>query len=208
MKSFVNPFTRVSALLAVAGLLAASQALAADIFKAANVNALNVGTSWYTNVPPTQNIPGASDIAVWSLTTGNPTAAQCRNAPLGASASWAGIRLEAPRGSVIITNSSPQQLTLGASGISIASGTSDLILGFNVTVDLGASQTWDALSDSILITNVLSGAWGKDLTIVNPSGTASSFGKVRLQAANTFSGQVFHSGGYLYLAAVPMVGRP
>jgi fibronectin-binding autotransporter adhesin len=178
-----------------AGLATALQVHAVDIFKA-NVNGaanpLNLGSSWFTNSPPTPNIPGAGDTAVWSATTGNPTANNSTNA-LGADASWLGIRLDNPRGSPTDIFGA-NLLTLGASGItntSTTTGRGDLSLRCGVV--LGASQSWDPLNRTFYIAGQLSGAAGADLSIFGNSGT------VRLMVSNTFNGQVFHNGGTLFL---------
>jgi autotransporter-associated beta strand protein len=195
MKTIPVPRTAIATALVAASLsIPILDAAGADIFKANNVTALNLGPSWVTNSPPTQNIPGASDIAVWSSTTGAPSAANCRNGILGASASWGGIRVESPAGIVVITNSPGNQLTLGASGVSLT-GTKDLTLGCALV--LGASQTWGSLDRTFTVTNAISGAWGNDLTIANTATTSTA--GTRLAAANTFAGSVFHNAGLFAL---------
>ncbi len=58
MKS--KPRSSLVRLTAVGALLAASSAHAADIQKAADADALNLGTSWVGGTAP-----GAGDVALW-----------------------------------------------------------------------------------------------------------------------------------------------
>src|SRR5688572_7450652 len=99
---------------------AARTAQAADIVKADNTTALNVAGSYTTGGPP-----GAGDrIQVSSVLTAN------RTALLGGDLSIAGILIDSTATKVLQINGS-NTLTLGSSGITIASTLSGAGLTFN-----------------------------------------------------------------------------
>lgn len=103
---------------------------AADVVKANNPNDLNLTSSWVAGVVPT-----AADIAVWDNTV---TGAM--NAGLGADTSWQGLKILNPTGLVSI-GTGTNALTLGASGINMATATQNLVLATG-TLNLNANQTW------------------------------------------------------------------
>lgn len=111
-------------------VIAAPGTRAADVIKANNTDALNLGSSWVGGVAPT-----AADVAVWNSTvTGvNATA-------LGDNLAWRGIRIANPA-EVITINNTANFLTNGAAGLHMAAATVDF--GFNPNLVLGADQTWD-----------------------------------------------------------------
>ncbi|HSI08633.1 MAG TPA: autotransporter-associated beta strand repeat-containing protein [Rariglobus sp.] len=112
---------------------AAHTAHATDIVKADNTTALNVAGSYTTGGPP-----GAGDrIQVSSVLTAN------RTSLLGGDLSIAGIFIDSTATKVLQINGS-NTLTLGSSGITIASTLSGAGLTFNgPAISLGANQTWD-----------------------------------------------------------------
>src|SRR5687768_16679325 len=102
---------------------------AVDIQKADHSDALNAATSWVGGV-----VPGAADRGLWdSVVTGPNTVA------LGADLSFLGVKVANPGGPVTIT--AGNTLTLGASGIDMATATQNLTI--NSGLALGAAQTWD-----------------------------------------------------------------
>ena len=136
-----------------AGLLLAlaPAAFAGDVLKTNNTDNLNLGTSWVAGTPP-----GASDVAVWDATVTSTNAVL-----LGASAHWAGIRI-ANVGGPVILNDDGNTLTLGASGIDMSGAAQNLTLGCMIA--LGNNQTWNAGTNSLMITNANTGSSGLTLT--------------------------------------------
>ncbi|MHA3772452.1 beta strand repeat-containing protein [Verrucomicrobiota bacterium sgz303538] len=114
--------------IAIATMLPAFHAGAADIIKQNNTTALNLAASW--DVQPT-----ATDIAVW-----NNTVTAANNSALGGSVSWQGIRIANPGGAVIIGDTAGATLSLGSSGIDMSAATQNLTINANVSVT--APQTW------------------------------------------------------------------
>jgi hypothetical protein len=131
----------VAAILAVFGVVASSQA--AEITKANNADNLNLTTSWSGGV-----VPGSGDVARW-----NSTVSDVNNTTniLGANTNWSGIKIVDPAGPiVIITNASGNTLTLGASGIDMASASQDLTLSNGVALLAASAQTWSVGSGRLL----------------------------------------------------------
>ena len=126
---------RPRSILALA-LLAATPALAAEVIKANNTNALNLGTSWVGGTGP-----GAADVGVW-----NSTVSGANSVALGADLSWAGLKLTNPGGAVTLTGTNG--LTLGASGLDMSSATQNLTIGSGLTV--GSDQNWNVASGRTL----------------------------------------------------------
>lgn len=159
--------------LALAGLTATVKVQAANILKADNNSALNVGTSWVGGVAP-----GTGDIAVWN----NTVQVNTNDDALGAATSWGGIQVADPGGPLLIP-ADGNTLTLGAYGVNMLEATNSLQMSNNVT--LGAPQYWQVgngqtldlegaitagTGNAILFefdTNVL------DDAIINPSATGS-----------------------------------
>jgi autotransporter-associated beta strand protein len=122
-------------------MLAASSAQAADVVKAANTNALNLGTSWTGGTAPT-----SSDVAVWNNTVTAPN-----SSALGGDLSWEGIRIGTVAGTanpssttagVQITNaSSANTLTLGTAGIDMSAAAQALLIQSKIA--LSGNQTWN-----------------------------------------------------------------
>jgi hypothetical protein len=121
---------RITAMAIGAALaLTTGAAWAADVIKANNANALNLGTSWTSGTAPT-----TADVAVW-----NSTVTAANSVALGSDLSWQGIRLQSPGGKVTITGAA-NTLTLGSAGIGILTGTQQLEIQSRVA--LLTSQTW------------------------------------------------------------------
>ena len=118
-------------------------ARAADVFKADNTTALNVGASWTGGTAP-----GASDVGVWdsTVTTANTVS-------LGANLSWQGLRLADPGGDVTLTGSNT--LTLGSAGLDTGSNVG-LIYESTGTIDLNGLL---AGSTALTIDNATTHNW-------------------------------------------------
>ncbi|MDA0253531.1 MAG: autotransporter-associated beta strand repeat-containing protein [Planctomycetota bacterium] len=118
-------------------------ARAADVFKADNATALNVGASWTGGTAP-----GASDVGVWdsTVTTANTVS-------LGANLSWQGLRLADPGGDVTLTGSNT--LTLGSAGLDTGSNVG-LIYESTGTIDLNGLL---AGSTALTIDNATTHNW-------------------------------------------------
>lgn len=122
LRTFAASFSSIIVLSGVAS--------AADVVKANNPVDLNQTSSWAGGALPT-----VTDIAVW-----NNTVTGAMNASLGADASWQGLKILNPTGLVSI-GTGTNALTLGASGINMATATQNLVLAPG-TLNLTANQTW------------------------------------------------------------------
>lgn len=120
----------------VAILLALPSLRAADINKASNGTALNVGTSWVGGVAPT-----SSDVALWDSTV-----VAANTTVLGADLAFQGIRIADPGGAVIINTGSV--LSLGSAGIDMSAATQNFSLRTNVA--LTSNQSWTVASGRTL----------------------------------------------------------
>jgi autotransporter-associated beta strand protein len=136
--------------------LMAASAPAADVIKANNTNALNLGTSWTSGTALT-----SADVAVW-----NNTVTAANTVALGGSLSWAGVRIANPGGAVVVQSGSAQTLTLGTSGIDMSSATQNMSLMTAAvantpnTLIVGSGQTWNVAS-------------GRNLTLFSTSNSAN-----------------------------------
>ncbi len=191
--------------LAAAGLaIFATPAQAADVFKADNVNNLNLPTSWDGAVVPT-----SADVAVWDnrVATAVP-----QTLLLGADASWSGLRILDPAGAVTI--SAGNALTLGAAGIDTSLASQGLTLAGPVTI--GAPQNWN-LTTSVTVSGVISGTAGNGITnigtgTINVSGANNAFpggitinsGVVNLTTGSSMP--IIFNGGQLTIGAA--IGNP
>ncbi|RYD46727.1 MAG: hypothetical protein EOP85_06875, partial [Verrucomicrobiaceae bacterium] len=110
-------------------------ASAADIIKDNNLSTLNQTSSWIGGV-----VPGATDVAVW-----NSTVPGTIGTGLGADASWLGLKILDPGGTVTI-GSGANVLNLGASGINMATATQNLLVAPG-TLNLTADQTWSVAAN-------------------------------------------------------------
>lgn len=164
--------------------LASAAASAADVIKANNTNALNLGTSWASGTAPT-----SSDVALW-----NSTVTAANTSALGGDVSWQGIKLQAPGGKVTITGAA-NTLSLGSAGINLLSGSQQLEIQSRVT--LLTSQTWSlntTASGQSLILNAQS------------SPTAFTMGGNTLSLTGAGS-QVQFTSGYLITGGTINVGN-
>lgn len=128
-------------------LAASGHAEAADVIKANNTTDLNAGASWTSGTAPT-----SGDVAVWNSTV---TAANTVN--IGASLSWAGVRVANPTGGVTVRYATGgQTLTLGTSGIDMSAATQNLTLMTAVTANtagtiaIPSNQTWNVATGRTL----------------------------------------------------------
>jgi autotransporter-associated beta strand protein len=154
LEEFMNTKTlSCRARLSWAGLLLAlaPAALAGDVLKTNNTDNLNLGTSWVAGTPP-----GATDVAVWDATV-----TSANGVLLGASANWAGIRITNVGGAVGLGDDG-NTLTLGASGIDMSGAAQDLAL--NCILALANSQTWNAGTKTLIVTNANTSSSGLTLT--------------------------------------------
>lgn len=151
---------------------------AANINKADNADALNLGTSWNGGVVPT-----AADVAVWdgAVTGANTTV-------LAANTNWSGIRIASPGGLVTIdatvgSATAGATNTLGAAGINMADATVDLTFGAPIGLLGSTVQGWSIGAGRVLTLNGglirntratldVDNSAGGSLTI--PAGTAST----------------------------------
>lgn len=171
-------------LLFIAILVFVSGFARAQIFKADNSDALDLGTSWVGG-----NAPGSGDIATWDATVATP--ANCTNA-LGGAVAWAGINVSNPAVAVkILTNglSSGTGISLGSSGITLTN-TADLWLApaLAATVD----QSWTTGSGRTLTF----GEAGRVVTVNNGAnvtlnGTVALLGQIRIPGTLTISSGSF-----------------
>jgi autotransporter-associated beta strand protein len=170
--------------LALAGLvlltLLPGGVSAATYTKKSGAALLNNPNSWVGGT-----VPGGGDTASWnSGTTGASSGA------LGTNLSFAGIIFSNPTGNQSIGSSGGWTLTLGASGINMASPNRSFTV--NCGLALGGAQTWTVGGYTLGMNGVVSGAGG--LTI-----NASGGGQVTLNGANTYGGGTTLSGGQLNL---------
>lgn len=153
---------------------AAPAAHAADVIKANNTDALNLGTSWAGGTAP-----GTGDVAVW-----NNTVIGANQAALGADLSWGGIKVLSPGGTVTI-GSDANILTLGTSGIDLSNATQSLYLNGASTSVGSNNQVWNVANTSYLrlgnanLDGVLTGSAtitisGSGLVDLNPTATGAS----------------------------------
>lgn len=160
-------------------LLLQFHAQAAEIVKANNTNALNLGTSWTGGT-----VPGASDVAVW-----NNTVTAANSVGLGANTSWQGIKLTNPTGLVSITAGST--LTIGSAGIDIASTNAGLSI-LSAT-SLGANQSF-VIGNSSAAQDLLfdSGSSGLAFDMGGFSVGASGAGTMRFTSGRTINNGTFN----------------
>ena len=97
--------------------------------KANNSDDLNLLSSWATGLPTTGDVTQWNDVVPGANST-----------VLGADLSWQGIRIVNPGGPVTIGGANT--LTLGASGIAMATATQNLTINSNLTIGTGI-QTWN-----------------------------------------------------------------
>ncbi|MEY3894598.1 MAG: hypothetical protein RLZZ214_117, partial [Verrucomicrobiota bacterium] len=129
--------------------------------KANNTDNLNLLSSWATGLPTT------GDVAQW-----NDVVLGANSTVLGADLSWQGIRIINPGGPVTIGGANT--LTLGASGIAMATATQNLTLNSSLTIGTGI-QTWNVptLRTLTLGTGTFTRPLGTTLTLPGV-GTVSS----------------------------------
>ena len=160
---FVTPRALSLPILVAAATLAPLSSHAADVVKANNTTALNVGTSWVGGA-----VLGTSDVAVW-----NSTVTGANTSVLGADLSWQGIRIANPGGAIVIGAVATNTLTLGSAGIDMTAATQNLTILSNLSI--GANQTWNV-------------AAGRTLQIQNVNTNTRLSGSGNLTLARTGSG--------------------
>lgn len=151
-------------------------AQAGTITKADNAIDLTNALSWV------EAVPGLTDIALWDASV---TAAN--SSTMGADMDWLGIRIANPGGAVTIQG--PGTLTLGASGIDMASASADFTS--QNALALAADQTWNVGSGRTLtLAGSLSISKNKKLTLAGA-------GIVNAGILNGTEGRATISGGTL-----------
>lgn len=162
------------------------------ITKAANANALNLGTSWVGGV-----VPGPSDLMLWDSTY---TAVAQTSLPLiSADMSVDGILVTNPGGAANTANviagarwdNTTRKLTIGASGVAMSAATK--AIRFDTSVFLGANQTWN-IANANTAANPAGLNNGEDLSFVAPGLTDFDLNGKTLTV--TGAGQVTLSSGY------------
>jgi len=161
--------SRVAIAAACAAFFANSGHAHAQVVKANNATALNLGASWALGV-----VPGVTDVATW-----NNTVLGANTTVIGGNLNWQGISITDPGGTVTINGSTGFSLTLGSSGIDMSGATRDLTIA--AVVALGSSQTWNVASGRTLQVN--GGISGTGFGIVK-----SGPGTLTMNAASTYSG--------------------
>jgi len=158
---------------------------AGTITKANNAVDLAGGSSWVGGIAPT-----SADVALWNSTVTGPNAAS-----LGADVSWQGIQILNPNGSVTIDGANV--LSLGGSGINMASALADLTLATTMggsSIHLSADQSWNIGGGRTLTINPsFSVQNGRVLTLAGGGNLANS-GVWQVGAAGS-TGTIQHLGG-------------
>lgn len=175
-------FTKLPNKLSLGGLLLAASLAATQAQTVTNADTavtLNLGGSWVGGVPA-----GAANVAVWDSTVQVNTAKT-----LGASLSWAGVKVLNPGGP--ITVGAGNTLTLGSSGLDLSLATNGLTL--NCPVVLSANQTW-VVTNGLAITN--GGAIsGSGLLVLNNGGNNN--GTILLTVADSYTGGTVINSGFV-----------
>ena len=136
--------------------------------KASNTNNLNLGTSWVGSVAP-----DGTSTAIW-----NNTVTAANTTLLGADATWAGITISNPGGTVTINPG--HNLTLGANenDINMSSATANLTL--NCPLILGDANIWNVASGrTLMLGGIVSGSFPV---------TKQGLGTAILTGDNSFNG--------------------
>lgn len=186
LSSGITSFYRVRSLGGTAqstpSTAASGTPVAGTATKANNTTALDVASSWDTNVLPTP-----LDTARWAGTYANGTVS------IGSGLSVGTLQLASPSTAITITPGTGN-LTLGAGGIDLGNATQNL--GINAPVALAANQTWTIASGRTLTLAVpvlASALPAPDLTLAG-NGTLSFNGT---GSANLAPGRLAASGATL-----------
>ncbi len=139
------------------------------VTKANNANNLNLGSSWVGSVAPNLS----------STTRWNNTVAAANTTVLGANATWAGMSIINPGGTVTINAGHTLTLGANANDIDMSAATANLTL--NCLLVLGDANIWNvATGRTLTIGGVVSGA---------SSLTKAGLGTAVLNGVNTYSGE-------------------
>jgi autotransporter-associated beta strand protein len=195
MKLKKNFRTQLSQVALICALLPQTMQ-AVIITKAANANALNLGTSWVGGVAP-----GSADLMLWDSTY--TAVAQASLPLLSADMAVDGIMVTNPAGAANTANvivgsrhdgtvGAPiRVLTIGASGISMSSATKAIRI--DAGVKLGANQTWSVI-DANTVGNPSGFNNGEDVAFLAPALTDFDMNGRTLTTSGT--GQITLSSGY------------
>jgi len=164
-------------LVAAAALLGSTESSAADIQKAANTDALNLGTSWVGG-----SVPSGTDMIVFDSLYNNGTGT---TVTLGASSNYYGFRFGAMSGTagsiLTIGDTISYTLGLGAGGIDASASNMNVVFGGTAvqTLNITANQTWSLAGGRTLTTGGTNALLGRmtgsgDITLSRSgSGTAT-----------------------------------
>lgn len=210
---------------AIAALFAQQSIRGADIYWDGTGVDWDVLDNWSTGLAVTTDpsaIPGASDVAYFSVTDLN-NVAQTVN--LNADQSAAGlVFLNTNTTTALLAGGAPSSLTLGASGILVNPESSTVTIGDltgsgqEVEIILAAAQTWTSNSTLVIQNSVANGGFLLSVAgsgdaaisgIVSGTGglTKNGNGTLTLSSENTYEGDTTVSGGVLSLnAAVALPG--
>ena len=145
--------------------------------KANNSNALNLTTSWTGG-----NVPGNSDIALWSGTYAASSAA----ATIGTGLTAERLRFDATVSTAITIGTATGSLNLmglSGTGLDMSAAVQNVTIASPVLLGSGSSQSWNVASGRTL---TVSGTIGE--SVVGSGITASGLGTVVLSGLNTFTG--------------------
>ena len=148
---------------------------ATSIVKANNATNLESGGSWVGGADP-----GIYNRAVWNNTVAGANAATLASGQL-----WAGLKIVNPGGTVTLNGGAT--LSLGDSGIDLASATQNLIV--NCPVQMTVPSMWNVVEGRTATFNgIISGY---------PGLTVNGAGTVQLEGANTYGGDTTVGAGTL-----------
>ena len=179
---------RLVAAAAAVVAMAGPSAAVADVTKANNADALNLGTSYLGGTPPV-----AADKIVYDATVTGPLSAS-----IGDNLTVNGLSFTTFTGAQTITGVAGKRLTLGTGGIVDTNATSDITIGADL--NLSASQAFVIPNARTLTFNgAITSAAGVDLTIGGATGTNTAVYLINGQAS--YTGQTKIIAGTLKLGA-------
>jgi autotransporter-associated beta strand protein len=195
---FANLFRSNTLTTAIVVSLGSSAAQAADLYwdRGAATNAWGTVANWSTvpgaATPNPAAVPGASDVAIFNISTLN----TAQTIDMGAARSVLGLGFVSTGTVLIQGGGTARTLTIGANGIS-KTGTGAITIGSttatqNANIALGANQTWtNSAAGDLIALNVISGAFNLNL---------AGSGTFRFAGANTYTGTTTIGAGTTLIA--------